>query len=176
MLTISCLAIIILFTLGGIIKGLVRSLISMFGVVFAIIISTNFSGFATDLVYSAAPSSNPYAIGIMTYVIVFLLVYFAIFFLAPFSDVLASRLHLVWSNRVSGGIVGFVLGLFFASVIVNGVLILTDKSSPYHQSVMNSFLLSNIGKVAHSFSGLALEEQTSAISNKINEEVNKVKQ
>jgi len=129
--------VITLFILNGIRKGFFREVLGLAGIVVGFFVGIVGAGPLSGWLAAQFPSLPSIMIPVLSFLALFLGVYFSSKMLARSLSVLMEKLKLGWLNRILGGAVSGLKGIIILSLIFWGVSLLPFKET-LNQAVSGS--------------------------------------
>jgi len=115
------LAILAIGTIAGLVKGLIRQVVELVGIVGSFFLAVLFAGWLAAVLQDHTPL--PYSPSlVVSFVLIFIAGMIAFHFLAISLQKLIRMTFLGWVDRLCGGMLGLVVGLILTSLLISLVL------------------------------------------------------
>lgn len=119
------LAALFLSTILGMYWGLIRQVLSVIGLVAGVLVASRYSGGVAETLSSFI--SNPQAAQVIAFIGIMIIVSALASFLATVLHQAIGLLFLGWLDHLAGGVIGFVQGVLFCTIIVGAAATLPNE-------------------------------------------------
>lgn len=116
---IIALILALIALIDGCRKGIVKTIANIAGVIVGIYIAKGFSYLISSWLSSCLPELDSAVVGIISFVVLFLLTLIAVRMLAKLLDSILSAIMLGWINRLLGGVFSIAMYMFVISILLN---------------------------------------------------------
>lgn len=135
------LCVCTVLVLLGVKRGLVDQIFSAAAIIGGILCALIFYDMAGELLINRDILENRSIANIIGFLAIFLFSYIIIQVLGWLASKLVGTLKLGWLNRLSGGVVGFLIGVLVSSLFISAVnLFSDDPDSPVRNSVLAPYI------------------------------------